>query len=144
MVAEPLETPDMIPVVMPAVATAVLLLLHVPLPASLSVIVAPVQTVDGPEMPAGSGYTVIVVIILHPVPNVYVITEVPTTLPVTTPVPELMEAIVALLLLQLPPPVPSLNVVEVPRQIPNVPRIEVGSGFTVSTLVVRHPVDVSL
>lgn len=69
MVTSPDETPVMMPVAEPAVAMAVLLLLHVPpAVASLSVMVPPLaQSVDGPVMAAGSGLTLMVRVTWQPV-----------------------------------------------------------------------------
>jgi len=59
--------PVIIPVPEPTVATAVLVLLHAPPGvASLTVVVAPVHRDKTPEMAAGNGLTVIVVIEAHP------------------------------------------------------------------------------
>ena len=63
MIAVPVVTPETIPVVAPTVATATLLLLHVPPPGlSVRVVVAPVQTSKDPVMPDVMGMTVIVLI----------------------------------------------------------------------------------
>ena len=60
MVTTPDKTPVITPVVDPAVASRVLLLLHVPPPVrSLRVIVDPTQTRVDPVIATGSGLTVI-------------------------------------------------------------------------------------
>jgi hypothetical protein len=67
MVSEPPAgfTPVTIPVD-PTVAIEVLLLDHVPAPDSPKVVVAPGHTVLMPYMPLASGFTVTVVLIVHP------------------------------------------------------------------------------
>ena len=67
MVAGPVEMPVTIPVADPAVANAGTLLLQVPLPVSVSVMVAPTHTADAPPMGAGKALTVILVVTEHPV-----------------------------------------------------------------------------
>lgn len=58
MVAVPEETPVIIPVPDPAVATDVLLLLHdPPVVASVSLVVNPAQTIAVPAMAAGGAFT---------------------------------------------------------------------------------------
>jgi hypothetical protein len=47
-----------------------LLLAHMPLPASVSVTVLPTQTVEEPLMEEGRGFTVIIVVAIHPVGSV--------------------------------------------------------------------------
>jgi hypothetical protein len=65
----PDEMPVMVPSV-PAVATDVLLLLHVPPDVVLlSVMLAPVHTADGPVILAGSEFTVTTCVAKHPVGN---------------------------------------------------------------------------
>ena len=64
----PTIAPVAIPEDEPMVAIAVLLLLHVPpVGASLNVIVDPEQTLLGPEIFPGNGFTVIVVAAIQPV-----------------------------------------------------------------------------
>ena len=58
IVVVPALTPLTTPVDDTTVATAVLELLQVPLPSSLSVVVAPRQTVNVPIIPDGKGFTV--------------------------------------------------------------------------------------
>ena len=69
MVTVPADTPHMVPLV-PIVATVVALLLQVPPDvASLSVVHAPTQMLEAPEMADGIGVTVTVAHTAHPVPN---------------------------------------------------------------------------
>ena len=60
MVLVPAATVETIPEVAPIVATPVLLLLHVPLPASVSVAVDPRQIVVIPAIGAGVALTVVI------------------------------------------------------------------------------------
>lgn len=70
IVEEPGVTPVTTPDPDPTVATAVVPLAHVPLPASLKVAEAPVQTDEAPVITDGNGLTVIVLIAIQPVANV--------------------------------------------------------------------------
>jgi hypothetical protein len=63
---DPRAIPVTTPVVSPIVATLVLPLFQVPPPASLSAIVAPIHTAEGPVMAAGNGLTVTVVVTAQP------------------------------------------------------------------------------
>ena len=64
----PAKTPERIPLPEPIVATVVVLLTHVPpVKPSLSVVVAPVQTVDDPAIVAGNGLTVTIAVFIQPV-----------------------------------------------------------------------------
>jgi hypothetical protein len=73
MVAVPTATPDTTPLADPTVATEVLLDVHVPLSASLRVVVEPTQAVTVPVV-AGAGFTVsvIVAVEVNPLPSVAV------------------------------------------------------------------------
>lgn len=56
--------PITVPLLLPTVATDVALLLQVPPPvASLSVMVCPTHTLDGPEIAAGNGTTLMVMVV---------------------------------------------------------------------------------
>ena len=67
MVVVPAATPVMIPVLEPAVATAVLLLDQVPpVIASVSSVVAPLHTAVVPNIAVGVGLTVRMVVAVHP------------------------------------------------------------------------------
>ena len=95
------------PVVEPTVATAVLLLLHMPPGVtSLSVVEKPGQTLVVPVIDAGFGFTVTGETVLQPVGKLYVNREVPVDKPVTNPVVALTE-IEDPLVLQTPPEVRS-------------------------------------
>jgi len=137
-VAPPVTVPELEPMV----ATVVLPLAQTPLPvASLSVVVVPGHTFIVPVIAAGDGLTVIVVVVVHPNVDVNVITEVPPGFgpPFTKPVLAFIVATVVLLLLHVPD-VASFNVVVVPVQMPVVPVMVDGDGYTVSTAVAAHPV----
>ena len=67
--------------------------------------------------------------------------EVPHAIPDTTPVAEPIDATDRSLLVQVPPGVPSLNVVVDPAHIFVAPLISVGSGYTVTVAVLIQPVD---
>lgn len=65
--------PDATPVTNPEefiIAIVVLALLHVPAPASVKTVVSPWQTVAGPEIAAGTGFTVTAAAALQPVGKV--------------------------------------------------------------------------
>jgi hypothetical protein len=70
IVKDPAATPDTMPDDEPTVARVVVLLAHVPPPASLRVAVALTHTVAGPDMDAGSGLTVTTTVVRQPVANV--------------------------------------------------------------------------
>lgn len=66
MVLVPPPVPVTMPDVTPTVATAVLLLAHVPpVTASLSVVVVPWQRLPAPAMAVGVRFTVIVAVVIH-------------------------------------------------------------------------------
>ena len=68
MAAMPVETPVIIPVDEPMVATAGVPLSHVPPPeASVSVMLAPAHNAGGPEMPAGNWFMVMTLVTEQPV-----------------------------------------------------------------------------
>ena len=123
----PEETPETLPEAS-TVATAMLLLLHVPpVTASVKVDVVPVQTKVRPEIvPASAEVPTVTpaVTIAEPqlVVTVYVIVAEPVATPVTTPVAETV-AIEILLLLHVPPLTASARVVVAPVQTDVVPVI---------------------
>jgi hypothetical protein len=83
-----------------------------------------------PVIAAGKGLTVTTAVAIQPVDNVYVITGVPAAIPLTTPVGNTV-ASNGSPLLQLPPVLPSLNVVVNPGHTLITPVITDGNGFTV-------------
>lgn len=66
----PAERPFTRPVAIPTVATEVVLLVHVPPPVLLNAVVLPTQTLETPVIADGSELTVIVFVVVHPVPSV--------------------------------------------------------------------------
>ena len=139
MVAGPAPKPVAIPVVAPTVATVRLLLLHVPPKVgSDNIEMRPTHKTDVPDMGAGRGLTNIGNVIVHPVGSVYEINAEPDDTPVTIPVVASTEAMVAALLLHVPPPASVKSVVE-PTQTVDEPEIAGGIGFTVTGNVAIHP-----
>ena len=66
----PIVTPETIPLDDPTVATAVLLLLHVPpVDALLNVAAKPTHIAEPPEIAAGNGITVTTLLTLHTEPK---------------------------------------------------------------------------
>jgi hypothetical protein len=135
--------PDVTPVTRPVestVALPLLLLLHVPpVVALLKDVVAPIHTLIVPDIADGAVLIVTTLVIIQPVASVYVISEVPADIPVTTPVEEPTVATVGLLLLHVPPDVVFVRLVVAPTQATTVPPIAAGNGLTVSVAVRLHP-----
>jgi hypothetical protein len=133
----PEDTPVTTPVPLTTVATPVPALAHVPpVVPSVKVIVEPTHTGDDPGIADGVVLTVIMVVVVQPVPREYVISDVPDMIPVTTPVPPTTVATVVVPLVQVPPVVPSVNVIVVPEQKADEVEIAPGSAFTVTTAIV--------
>ena len=129
------------PDVGPTVATAPLLVVQVPPVAVFPrVVVAPTHTLAVPEIDDGAVTTVNMDVAAQPVDILYVIIAVPNPAPVKLPEPDKIEATDTLLLLHVPPVVPSLKVVEEPRHTLVAPLIGTGVRFTVTFCVARHPV----
>jgi hypothetical protein len=81
MPAVPDVNPDIMPVATSTVATAVLSLIHIPpVVEEDSVSVPPAQSAVVPEMVAGSGLIVTIVVCMHPDAEVYDITDVPAAM----------------------------------------------------------------
>jgi len=126
----------------PIVATAVLLLVHMPpVVASLNVIVDALHITVVPRI-ADIGATLTVAVDLQPVDVTrYVIVPVPDETPVTIPDSEPTEALVEVLLLQTPPAVASLSVTVPPTHTDaGAPMIGV-IGFTNNVVLLTQPVD---
>lgn len=142
MVTVPGARPVTRPVVGTTGATDGLLLLHVP-PGSefVRIVALPWQTVVAPPIAAGCAFTVKVTDATHPAGVVYFITLVPAATPVTTPVIGATVATPGVMLLQVPPGVASLSVVELPAHTDKVPVIG-ASGFTVNEIVAIQPAGV--
>jgi hypothetical protein len=121
-----------------SVATAVLLLLHVP-PGVVSpkVVDVPWHTLKMPVIAEGRPLIVTVTICVQPDPNEYVITDVPATAPHTVPKP--VTVIDGLLLVHVPPPAPSISDVQLSTHTCSTPPIGVGAVFTVTVVVAVQP-----
>lgn len=105
--------------------------------------VSPEHIVVLPVIAAGNGLIVATVEAVQPVLNEYVITEVSvdaTICAVSTPVFALITAAAGLLLVHTPPPGASVKADVVPAHNVVVPMILPGSGLTVTTVEVVHPV----
>ena len=136
-----LVTATLLPVTVPfvplTVATAVLLLVHAPPPdVELKLVFDPEQTFNDPVIVAGLAFTVTGVLVRQPVPNTYVIVDMPGLAPVTTPVVPFILAL-PLLLLHVPPAGPEFNAVVRPTHTFVVPVIVAGLIFTVAIFVVN-------
>jgi len=112
-------------------------LLHVPPPPSVSVIVWPTHTDDGPLIAVGSAFTVIGFMAAQPVGSAKVIVPTPILIPVTTPL--LLPILIVALPVVQTPPVPSVSVVVAPMHTLPAPLIAGGIAFTVTVVVVMHP-----
>jgi hypothetical protein len=124
---------------MPTDAIDPLPLIHVPVPvASLNVVVCPIHTLAIPVIGSGSGFTVIVLVAIHPVVNSVVIVATPADTPVTTPETGSTEATPALLLDHVPPGTDSVIFAVCPWHIAAGPPTG-PIGFTVIAKVVLHP-----
>jgi hypothetical protein len=140
MTEVPAATPHAVPAELPMVATDVLLLLHVPpAVASLRVVQVPAHMVVVPMIAAGNGLTVATIVVVQPPLMVYEIVAVPAEMPQSVPVLP-MVATDTLLLLQVPPDMASLSVVQRPAQTDGTPLMAAGAGKTISVVVMKHPV----
>ena len=135
----PAIAPVTTPVEILIVALPLLLVQLPPAGVLFSVVVRPTHTVGVPVIVVGLAFTVTVLVLIQPVPSVYVIVEVPAAAPVTTPVTISMVAL-PLLLVQLPPAGVEFSVVVSPIHTAAVPVIFVGLGFTVTVVVLIQPV----
>jgi len=140
--------PAVSPVINPAlviVATAGLLLTHVPPVPGLAVIEEPIHNIGDGVLTTGRAFTVTLdVVLLQPVA---VRVKVNVTLPADTAVikPALVMVAIAGLLLNQAPPAPGLAVIVVPTHIDDVGVLTTGSAFTVTLDVdLLHPVAVSV
>jgi hypothetical protein len=123
----------------PMVATAVLLLVHVPpVVASASVAVAPTQADVGPVM-GENAFTVSTTEVKQPPGSVYVIVGVPGAMPPSRPDADPMVPCAVLLLVQVPPEVASESIVVWPTQTDGAPVIAAGEALTVNEAVLMHP-----
>ena len=144
MIVVPAETPVIIPVIEPAVATATLLLVHTPLwMASDSTEIAPAHIVPAPIIAVGCVVTETIVVATHPDGSAYVIMVVPADNAETIPEEEPTVPTAILLLLHMPPVLVSLKAEVDPEQILVVPVIAPGNGFTVSEYIEKQPPAIS-
>lgn len=134
------------PVPTPIVATAVLLLNHVPPDGELaSVVDMPSHSCMGrpPLMDVGRQLTVIALVVVQPEPNEYVMVAVPGAgvqdIPVTRPVATSIVAIAGVLLAHVPPPVALASVIVCPTHTLLGPVIAPGNAFTVTSAVAEQP-----
>lgn len=136
---DPDDTPVTIPDDEPTVAKAIPELVHVPLPESDNVSLASTHTDDAPVIAEGNGFTVTTVVAEQPVAARYVIVAVPAESPETIPLVPIV-AVAGVLLLHVPPTVPSLNAVVEPSQTLVVPVITAGEACTVTVTLWLQPV----
>ncbi len=141
MLAVPAATPVAIPVVGSTEATAVLLLLQVPAPVLNKAVVVPGQIVVTPVMSDGNGFMVSSTVSMQPVATAYVIIAMPFDTPEIMPVVAPTVAIAVALLLQVPPVVVLVNVVNAPAHIAREPVMGAGVGLTVTAINTEQPVD---
>jgi len=101
--------------------------LQLPPPTSVSVITEPAQTLEGPEIAVGSGFTVTGFVRAQPVDKVYEIVAVPDATPSTIPdVP--IVAMEPVALVQIPPEEVSVSVIVVPGHTVDGPPITAGNA----------------
>lgn len=131
------------PVVEPIVATAVVLLVHVPpVVALVKVVVTPSHTCIGepPLMAAGRLFTDTIRVVVQPVPNEYVAIHVPEATPVTMPDEEPIVAIVGHDIDHVPPADGFVNVVVCPTHTVGAAGATApGKAYTVTVVVAEHP-----
>ena len=138
MVVVPAVNAETSPVPDVMVATAVLVLLHVPpVETSDRVVVVPAQIVVVPVIGV-VGFTVTMAVVVHPPAVTNVIVEVPGAIPLIMPVVSPAVATAVLPLVQVPVPATSVSVVVLPWQITSVPDIA-AIGLIVTTAVETHP-----
>ena len=115
------------------------MLLHVP-PAgeSLSDIVEPAHTLYKAAIIPGCVFTVTIAVTVQ-VEVAYCIVALPGAIPETTPVPPTDTIPAPSGLLQAPPVVPSLKVIDNPAHTAPAPEIAAGVIFTVVIVVVKQP-----
>ena len=115
-------------------------MLHPPLRlASVTNIVDPGQTADGPPIADGSGLTVTTAVRLHPKTEVYVMVALTGATPETIPEALPTVATSVLLLLHVPPAVASVSETVEPAHTASGPEIRAGNGFTVIGRVEVQP-----
>lgn len=139
MVVVPGFEPVTMPVSAPTDAIVTGVLVHRPPEVELdNEIDAPTQTLVGPEIADGNGFTVIILVTKHPPPMLYVTTPVPTDMPVTTPVVD-PTLIFPDDVCQVPPATEFESVVLVPTHTVESPVIAPGVGVTVTVFTSIQP-----
>jgi hypothetical protein len=131
-----------IPVPAPTVATAVLLLVHVPpVGVDASVDVLPKQIPVVPVMAVGIAFTVTTAVLKQPVvANVWVMVAVPAPTPLAVVVAAVPETVTTPVLLLVHAPVPvEVSVVLLPSHIVVVPVMFAGTASTVATVSTKQP-----
>jgi hypothetical protein len=125
------------------VATPAGLILQVPpVEASVRVVHAPTHMLVVPPMAAGDGVTVTIVVDEQPPePNEFVTVIVPDVTPPRIPVVGSIVPTAKLLLLHDPPPDDDVNVIVCPTHTLDDPVIVPGPAFTVTTFVIKQPVE---
>jgi len=138
MVTVPADTPVTIPEDEPTVAVEADPVDHTPpVTVLLNVIVAPAQTVLGPEMIPAVVATFMFLYTLHE-PTVYVMVTDPEEMPVTIPVGPTI-AMAVELLDQVPPAVALASAIEEPTQTAPLPVMADGPTLTVTVLDTLQP-----
>lgn len=99
----------------------------------------PAHTLEGPEIPVGSGFTVTGFVRAQPVDKVYEIVAVPDATPSTIPdVP--IVAMEPVALVQIPPDEVSVSAIVVPGHTVDGPPITAGKGFMDAVTDLLQPV----
>lgn len=137
--ALPAEIPETDPVAS-TVAIAGLIELHEPPGRSYNSVVALTHTLAKPDIATGNGLTVTALVAVHPVFSVYDTTTTPAESPVSRPERGAIPMYPATAVLQVPPRLASVRILFSPTQIPALPVIAAGNGFTVTGKVLKHPV----
>lgn len=142
----PAATPLTSPVVIFTVAMVVFPLVHAPpVVALLRIVVAPTHTLGVPNITPGTGLTVTVEVLRHPVESLYVTVAVPTERPEIPPENDIIGPVTkGAEDVHVPPVVALLSIPVVPVHSDVIPVIGKGLGWTVTAAVVAHPVDVML
>lgn len=138
MVGVPAVMPVTRPVVLPTL-TALLAVLHAPLPVSVSVSELPWHILPVPPIVPGNGFTVMVIDVVHPVPVEKVTVAVPAVEPVTRPVVPMITLPVPGVALHVPVP-PAASMMLEPIHTCVGPLIRPAPLFTVTVFVAAQPV----
>ena len=129
--AMPVTTPLLLPIFI-----LVLLLLHIPVALSVSAIVCPMHTTEGPLIAGGSAFTVTILLTAHPAGVLYDTVSVPVLIPASIPAVLIVPVVTGM---QLHVPPASVRVVVLPAHRLPAPVIAAGIVFTVTTAVATQP-----